>query len=218
MTVAIKTLADQWAKTNANLSGMPFKNGADFFSRTGEWVTIYLEQLAENWTCCELNEVYRDELCSNMPSAKVVIGDSFEYVTRPELYDVILADCPQGVFGPSARYCEHFEFLDLALSRLSDTAGLFFNVNIRPYWSPTHAANSTDNYGMTDPQDWFERRNEFYSCDASDLSLDFVRKFYRSIFQQHGFDTHQFLAQLEPSSLPGHDPFILRCLVKLIRL
>ena len=217
MTTAIQTISRRFLAESNYHASMPLPQGADFFSRTGEWVTAHLTGLARSWTCYEINETYRQELSRNIPEATIVIGDSFQHVIEPTYYDVILADCPQGVFGEASRYCEHFEFMDMALSRLNDNAILFFNVNIRPYWNRNHAAERPDNYGMIDHDDWFGRRDAFYSCDASELSLNFVDSFYRSLFLRHGFDTTKFMVELEPSNLTMHKPFILRCLVSLKR-
>ncbi len=219
MTAVIESLVNRFLQSTKHRVDVPLANGADFFARTGAWVTVHFAKLARDWTCYEINDVHRAELAENMPNARLVFADSFTQLAGDELFDVVLADCPQGLFGENGAYCEHFEFLPKVLPRLNDRAVIFFNVNVQPYQNKDHAVSRPDYYGMTDFDEWIKRRNAFYSISANErLSEDFIGTHYSSFFRSHGFGLDHLASAFEPSNLPGHPPFICRQIALLSRL
>jgi len=214
MTIAIERLVTK-AQLKFGKSNFPVNKAADFFARTGEWVTIHFLDLANDWMCSDINSEYAVELSKNVPNAEIKIGDSYKLVEELGRYDLILADCPLGTYGEDNRYCEHFQFLEIAINHLNDTGFLFFNVNCCPYVDKEHGNSRKDNYGMDTHKVWFEKREKFYGVDASKLEVDFVQKFYSKYFEQNGFKMVDMLTEFEPSNLANHSDFVLRCLVKL---
>lgn len=196
------------------------EKGVDYFARTGEWVTKHFFDLAQSWNMHEIDPNYAAELQGNFPNANVYVGDSFVAISEnsDERFDLILADCPQGVFGSSQEYCEHFEFLELALRKAADEGVIFFNVNLQPYNDVSHGESRKDNYGMKDSSLWFSKRQEFYGTNASKLDIKFVRDFYEAYFLSNGFHLKSLEVELEPSNLPSHPDFIARCLACLSRI
>lgn len=198
---------------------LPAPRGVDFFARTGEWITTSFEPLAKKWICCEISETHREALRTSMPSAELIFNDSFNEVKKMNNLDVVLADCPQGLFGENGSYAEHFEFLPLLMEKLSNQAVLFFNVNTEPYHDKTHSASRPDDYGMRDFEEWSSRRMKFYDLSShKPLSKDFVREFYEVFFRDFGFRTSWFLGLHEPPNLGGHNPHIYRVLTALERV
>ena len=96
-----------------------------------------------------------------MPGATILNGNSFDFLDRAQGCDLILVDCPQGIYGSKEDYCEHFEFLPKLLAQMNSDFVLFFNVT-EPYRNPDHAASRSDNYGMSDFDRWIARREAFY--------------------------------------------------------
>lgn len=219
MTEVIKSLIETFVRSTQDKVDFPLDSGADYFARTGEWVTVHFAHLAKNWVCCEINDAHRYELAANMPGARLIFADSFTQLDGTSKFDLVLADCPQGVFGSDGAYCEHFEFLPQVMGQMAEQTVLFFNVNVQPYENPEHASNRPDNYGMTNFDAWIARRNAFYKTSSNErLDEDFIQEFYTDFFAGHGYRLDRMEGAYEPSNLPGHPPFIRRQIALLSRI
>lgn len=218
MTEAIKRLLKRYNDESGLGAPGSYYRAIDFFSRTGEWVTVHFATSCKNITCCEINKDYIDALQNNIPNAEIQIGDSFRFVEEAGPHDLVLADCPQGIYGPDGAYSEHFEFFPKIARSFGDATTLFFNVNMYPYVNPEHAAARPDNYGMSDFDRWFQRRDAFYGVDASNLDEEFTRNFYKEYFAKAGYGLDMLTIEMEPSNLPNHPDFIARCLARLSRI
>lgn len=160
--------------------------GLDFFAREGDWQTIAYASEIGSLDAWEIDPDFAKQLKKNIPNATVRVVNSFEYGKEcSDVFDFIVIDNPQNVFGPKNEYCEHFEALPIAANILADVGFLIFNVN----WAPFNYAASPL---------WRLRREEFYGTGSTEfLSLnDFILPFYTDYMEELGFQVHD--AWVEP--------------------
>jgi hypothetical protein len=152
----------------------------EFFAREGDWQTVsYAGQVAslEAW---EMEPGCEAALRRNLPGARIRIGDSYQLAQRPEyagVFDLVVLDNPQVIFGPQGEHCEHFEALELVPGLLGPVGTVIFNVNYAPY-----------NYAQQPA--WQQRRRAFYGRERTDrLDFEFLGTFYRQYFHRRGRET-----------------------------
>jgi hypothetical protein len=149
----------------------------EFFARKGDWHTQSYCNKVASINAWEIDKVFEEELKKNLSMATVAIGDSFTLAKEDKyehLFDFIVFDNPQGVYG---EYCEHFECIDFVPHLIKKQGGLVvFNINRTPF-----------NYDKDSI--WGKRRAEYYGQDASDLKAGFLLNFYEHKFSCLGFNT-----------------------------
>ena len=155
------------------------KIALDFFARDGSWQTMHYANKVKKVHAWEIESKYEKSLIKNLPdNSEINIGDSFSLSEGVEdFFDMVVIDNPQGCFGKTGKYCEHFEAIEVVSRVLKKNGGLIiFNVKTEPF-----------NYETN--HQWQKRRNDFYSLeDCSFLSNDFILDFYRNYFSKKGYD------------------------------
>jgi hypothetical protein len=155
----------------------------EFFARKGDWHTQSYCNKVASINAWEIDKVFEEELKNNLPMATVAIGDSFTLAKEDKyehLFDFIVFDNPQGVYG---EYCEHFECIDLVPHLLNKQGGVIvFNINHTPF-----------NYNKDSL--WSKRRMKYYGQEASNFKVDFLLNFYKHKFYNLGFDTNFFFEE-----------------------
>jgi len=150
----------------------------EFFARAGDWQTIKYASQVKSLDAWEVDSRFENALKQNLPNARITIGDSFDLATRPKyhnLYDFIVIDNPQNVFGDKNQYCEHFDVLPLVKNLLRDNGVMIYNVNTAPF--------NYDDFPL-----WEERRNKFYNVDKTQYLTDqFIYEFYHNFWTKIGF-------------------------------
>lgn len=151
----------------------------EVFTRTGEWHTKEYYPLIKELEAWEIDPNFCREAKANLPGAIVKCVDSITHIhnyTPQNSFDLIVLDNPQGCYGPSNKYCEHFDILVPSLRLLSNHSCLVLNANIQPY---NYDAQIT----------WQRRRDSFYKVEqANSLTTEFLFDFYSKLFQEHGFN------------------------------
>jgi len=182
---AIKNICKKFKELNIDLSQ---KVALDFFAREGDWQTQYYSTEVLDLYAWEIDVAYESMLRKNLPNAKISIGDSFKLAAEKlNFFDMVVLDNPMGCFGKNQEYCEHFEALPLALEMLKKTGGLLiFNIKTKPF----NYENKTR---------WQKRRNDFYLVNnASNLSKDFIFKFYKTFFNSLKYEVEFLSWQCRP--------------------
>ena len=150
----------------------------DVFAREGDWQTFVYARKVRSLTAWEVNPEFEAGLRKNLPIAKVEITDSIEKLKNYNngKFGFIVIDNPQGSYGRSNQYCEHFDVLPNLNKVIDNEAIIIFNVNCEPF--------NFEKY-----PEWKRRREEFYKQpDTSRLSLYFLMHFYGQYFKQLGFE------------------------------
>tara|TARA_Y100000739_G_C20458867_1_gene395819 strand:+ start:183 stop:773 length:591 start_codon:yes stop_codon:yes gene_type:complete len=146
----------------------------EFFAREGGWQTKSYSNLVKNLYAWEIDQKFKKNLTLNHPNAFIKIGDSFVFAKKKEFeekFDFLVFDNPQSIYNG---YCEHFEALENAYFLLKDFGIVIFNVNKKPFdYNPE--------------SDWAFRRNQYYAKDATNLSSQFIKNFYRKLFIKMNF-------------------------------
>lgn len=147
------------------------RDALEAFAREGDWHTIHYAARMRSLEAWEINASHIPNLRRNLPLSTIRNVDSISFATTyRRKFDLIVVDNPQGLFGPASKYCEHFDFLPLAINMLRDPGAIVFNINVRPY-----------DYGLH--PEWQERRERFYQgMNTSDLELEALLRHYTSIF------------------------------------
>jgi len=150
----------------------------EFFARDGSWQTIRYSNKVKSLTAWEIDHQYESELRKNLPNAIIEIENSFLLTKKKKyenLFDFIVFDNPQMIYGD---YCEHFECLELLPLLIKKEGGIVvFNINHSPF--------DYDSKSL-----WGLRRKKYYDKDASNLKIEFLLKFYEDKFSDLGFDTN----------------------------
>lgn len=152
----------------------------EFFARGGDWHTQDYADHVSQLHAWEIDPSHFNALRQNLPKAKVLIGDSFELARLPRfkgMFNLVVLDNPQGIFGANNEYCEHFEALALAKNLLvrKQNSFVLFNVNSKPF-----------SYHLW--PDWRVRREQYYQTEHTELlNLDWLTVFYRERFIEMGF-------------------------------
>jgi hypothetical protein len=154
--------------------------GLEFFAREGNWHTVDYAKKIKELHAWEMNPQFRQGLERNLPFADIVIGDSFQLARMPEhagMFNFIVFDNPQGLFGQDDCYCEHFEALDLVSQLMSDTGVVIFLVNKNPYDYEKHS-------------EWKAAREGFYGISDTDkIDVSFLVDWYEEFFSGMGLRT-----------------------------
>tara|TARA_B100000029_G_scaffold488092_1_gene544260 strand:- start:542 stop:1216 length:675 start_codon:yes stop_codon:yes gene_type:complete len=160
----------------------------EMFSRAGNLHTKHYADKVSSLEAWEIDPQWENELKKNLPNAKIIIGDSINYVLNSKnefTYDLIVIDSPLNNYGDKdgmfnvGPFCEHFDFIKHVNNIIDKKAIVIFNVNIKPF-----------NY-----KKWpllKKRRDEFYgeNVDTSNLKIDFLLDFYTKLFIDEGLKTH----------------------------
>lgn len=184
MQVPMKRVCTRLKSLGFDLSKL---RGLEFFAREGDWQTVsYALEIAE-LDAWEIDPKFEQALRVNLPQAHIRIGNSFELARKKECagaFDFIVYDNPQGFFGDSKQYCEHFEALETTGLLARPESIVIFNVNRRPF--------NYDNF-----PEWRRRREGFYNRENTSLLEEaFLLDFYRAYFQGRGFNLRE--AFIEP--------------------
>ncbi|PTC01512.1 hypothetical protein C9975_01730 [Thalassospira xiamenensis] len=158
----------------------------EFFAREGDWQTIAYAKEVSSLEAWEIEATFLPGLRKNLPGSIIRIVDSFEYgtVTR-DRFDFIVLDNPQGVFGPKASFCEHFEALPIAIRLLQKRGFIVFNLNFAPF-------------DLNQQPEWARRREQFYGIDETEsLSVTgFLLPHYKRFFESKDLKIVQSFFQL----------------------
>jgi 16S rRNA G966 N2-methylase RsmD len=157
----------------------------DIFAREGSWQTHQLVGKVKSIEAWEIEEKFIENLRKNIPNAKVFCRDSIKFINNSKEYnkfDLLVIDNGLNCYGDSKQYCEHFDVIKSVHKILKNNCFVIFNVVTNPF-------NYKEN------QAWSKRRNDFYNVDdASNLSQDFVEKFYKNLFLEMGFHTKNYIS------------------------
>jgi hypothetical protein len=156
---------------NIDLSKM---NALEFGAKDGLGHAPALQKHVGSYEAWEIEESNRISLETNLPGARIVIGDGFDLAKERErektTYDLIVFDCPQNIFGREGQYCDHMEALELVRTLMSDEGVVVFNVKTKPY-------------DFDQSPKWQARRNDYYQMKVTaNLTLGFVEAFYDLLF------------------------------------
>jgi len=182
---AFPTLIKKLEAKGVNFSSMKV---IEMFSRAGNLHTIYYADKVASLEAWEIDPQWETKLQKNLPNAKIIIGDSIDYILNSKnksTFDLILIDAPLNNFGEkmstftAGPFCEHFDIIEHIGNLISQKAIVIFNVNIRPF-----------NY-----EKWpllKKRRDQFYGekVDTSNLKIDFLLNFYTELFRNVGLKTN----------------------------
>jgi hypothetical protein len=188
---AIKQICERLYTTHSYTLGD--KTVLDFFAREGDWQTKYIAERVEKIYAWEMNKNFEEQLRLNLPlDAEITMGNSFLLAREAEaMFDIVIFDNPQGCYGNSQEYCEHFEALPLLPNLLKEAGGLVI-ANIK-----------TEPFNYEDKTLWQQKRQAFYGSDnTARLSEQFVTDFYRKYFESLGYNT-QFSFLVERPQEPG---------------
>jgi hypothetical protein len=171
----MKKVVHHLLRMNTDFGSM---DALEFGAKDGAGHAPVLVPHVRTYEAWEIDPANADLLQKNLASAKVVIGDGFELAKLRSIdkvgYDLIVFDCPQGVFGKDGQYCDHMEALELVNSLLKDKGLVIFNVKLKPYDYDNHPK-------------WQQRRNAYYQMtDTAALTLEFAETFYSLLFQKMG--------------------------------
>lgn len=143
----------------------------ELFARDGSWQTQYILNEARYSEAWEVDVSFADALRNNLPKSTIVIADSIERSAVIKMnFDIILADNPQGTYGPNNIYCEHFDVIENVHNLFETRTWLVFNINHNPF-------------SFKQSSLWGERRSLFYGInDTSKLTKDFLSGHYENLF------------------------------------
>jgi hypothetical protein len=179
---AVNTLEDQYGVVFDDLTAL------DFFARDASWQTVYYANKVKKIHAWEVENSFKNDLINNLPpQSQILIGDSHKLILKEtQKFDLIVIDNPQGCYGNNKQYCEHFEALPLCLKNASDNSVILFNVKTKPF-----------NY--EDKLLWQKARQKFYKkSNCSDLSVEFMHKFYSNLFKDAMFEVRFSFDLLRP--------------------
>jgi hypothetical protein len=173
-----------------NQKGYDFKSKTflDVFARDGRWQSSFLASKVLRTEAWEVDAEFEKELTLNLPSnSQVKICNSIETIKKTkDKFDIIVFDNPMACYGPNNMYSEHFDIIRNFHLVSKETALVIFNVKTKPY-------NYEDNLL------WQQRRNSFYGVDdASELKLDYLKRFYKNLFKVLNYKTVDDLIEPRP--------------------
>lgn len=183
-------------KVRMSLSDM---TALEFYAREGDWQTLDYSKEVAALHAWEIDSQFEANLRKNLPEAQVRIGDSYALARLDEFqnkFDFIVIDNPQNIFGG---FCEHFEALPLTkgLAKKNKDIVVIFNINKTPFNYESQTA-------------WQSRRSEYYGTDASNLSLDFLQKFYAKKMSELGFEVRENFYEARHPDYLYYFVFVLR--------
>lgn len=174
---AMECLCERLEQEGIDLSTMC---GLEFFAREGDWHTVDYAKKIKELHAWEINLQFKQGLEQNLPFADIVIGDSFQLARMPEyagMFNFIVFDNPQGLFGQGGCYCEHFEALDFIQKLIPDSAIVIFLVNKNPYDYEKHPK-------------WQAARERFYGIpNTGKIDALFLFEWYEEFFSAMGLRT-----------------------------
>ena len=174
---AMKRLCNRLEEKGIDLRAM---HALEFFAREGDWQTVAYANKVRSLDAWEINPDFKANLERNLPSAHIVIGNSFDLAKKPEnrkRFDFIVFDNPQELFGPGECYCEHFEALELVPVLMSKKSVVVFNVNKKPF--------DYEKYPK-----WRASRERFYCTSKTEkMDASFLLDFYKRLFLAKGLET-----------------------------
>jgi len=165
------------------------KRALEMFGGRGTW---HLHELIKFinpvlFDICEIRSDFSGELKEKFPHSNILNLDSLSYCQNESaLYELIIIDNPQGVYGPVDSYCEHFEAIVCALNIASDSVLIIFNINILPF-------------DLEKNPNWLKARKDFYSLfdlpcidDKGCLDVENIENFYRLLLKKYGYSVKKF--------------------------
>lgn len=170
------------------LNGINFRelNAIELFGRDGSWHTIKFAEKVKSMEVWEIDSKWERVLKKNLPKATIKIKDSVSTLkikNSLKKFDLILIDNPMNVYtvekqyGDEVAYCEHFEIIENIDKIAKDDVLIIFNVNRKPF--------DYEKYPL-----WKKRRRQFYGdIDTSNMKVEFLIDFYKSLFYKLGFKT-----------------------------
>lgn len=170
-------ICEKLKKTTYQLGNM---TALEFFAREGDWQTIVYADKVKALYAWEIDQKFEKALRKNLSNAEVTIGDSFVLAQKAQFarrFNMIVFDNPQGLYGESSQYCEHFEALETVKNLLSEQGIVIFNINHKPF-------------NFDKQKEWQHRRENFYGLDdTSSIDPEFLLEFYNEFFKKRGFLT-----------------------------
>lgn len=174
----------------------------EFYAREGDWQTAAYAPLVKSIEAWEIDPSFEERLRKNLPMATIRVGNSYEMALESineKKFSWLTFDNPQGIFGSSGQYCEHFEALTLVPWLLAAEGFVIFNVNWKPF-----------NYEQY--PEWRRRRNEYYRrTDTGELSLNELVNHYKAYFNALGFKVQEIFSQ------PRNSEYLAYVVVRLRR-
>jgi len=189
----MKGIVTRWKKGPKELISKLVEKGVELekfsalemFGRDGTWHTSFFANKVRSIEIWEIDKKWEKKLKNNFPNAKIRILDSIKTIKEEEnltKFNLLLIDNPMNIFGQNQEesdknYCEHFEILPKISKIIQDESLVIFNINRCPF--------DYDKYPL-----WKQRREKFYgNTDTSNMSLEFLQKFYTKLFKKIGFRT-----------------------------
>ena len=158
----------------------------EMFAGDGGRHTLDYQPLVGSLEVWEFDPAYEKRLRKNLPQAQIHITDSFRAVeSTTNTYDLVVIDCPGGLYGPDQKYCSHFELFAPPLFRIFRDSVVVV-VNVSP---DARALSSKANSGDAGAGQILKRRGEFYKSDQPEvLSLAEMVETYQRIAGAAGFN------------------------------
>lgn len=106
----------------------------EMFGGDGGRHTLDYQHRVRSLDVWESDTAYEATLRKNLPRARIRMTDTFrELHITASSYDLIVIDCPGGLYGQEKRYCEHFEVFTPSLFRIfRDSVVVIVNVFPEP--------------------------------------------------------------------------------------
>ena len=159
------------AEFNVSLSEA---SALELFAREGDWQTVSYAPYVKTLEAWEFNPQFYEGLRRNLPHAKIKITDTWKEIkTISQKYDLIVADAPQGIYGATGEYCDHFGLLPDIFRIANNGCVVIFNVNVEPY-------------DFHENSEWWNRRKEYYKTEHPErLDLNETAQHYTEICREN---------------------------------
>jgi hypothetical protein len=161
----------------------------EMFGGDGGRHTLDYQHLVRSLEIWEADPAYEAGLRKNLPRARIRMTDSFrELHATANSYDLIVIDCPGGLYGPEKRYCEHFEVFTPSLFRIfRDSVVVIVNVFPEPAAAFVGDLEVAENAARL--REILSRRGAFYGTTHPELLLvEEMIATYRRVAFASGFN------------------------------
>ena len=155
-------------------------NVLEVFGYNGEYHTLDYVKYARQLEVWEISQDCEAQLKSNLPGATIKITDSYREIKETKkLYDTIIIDNHQGVFGNDK--CEHFEIIESCFQKLSNKGVIIANVIPDMMVSKYQTSDEMKVLHMVS-------RRRFYSHKTgTSIDLEYFKEFYEKMANKNGF-------------------------------
>ncbi len=162
--------------------------GLEVFGGTGTLDTLdYATKIAalDIW---EIDPALEKVLKRNLPTAYVVITDSYEEVARTsKKYNLIVVDNPMSTYG---KWCEHFDLFPAVFRVAKDTAVLIVAV------TPAIDQKVRESYPYMFNERQLKSRRAFYKTNTPErVSFEHMAAIYEEHARNSGFKIDWYFAQ-----------------------